>query len=333
MSDSFPAGLALTGGIPLKGQDLAASIIYLVAYVILFPIASWRLYSKSSRCWSLVRPFVFILARIVTYIFRALQANGNYAEPLFIGEQILLLCGFILLCEPLLTLLGYHMMRNVVPSASKGTILVRIQLLLKVALTVALILGVYAGAEFGSLDQPSTLSTVKTCRNVNAIICTVVTALAVLVAIASQFKESPRLPVRWTVFLVAVSGLLVIPSAYRIVLYTGPVPGEEHVGTKVAFYCLFSLPEFLVATLYVSVNLNDAFEIPAGREKEKVQKQMKNGTFEGVWNAAGSTEAFKYGQQQQQQQGQQQPQIEGVFYPPQQQQQPAWTGNGGPGRN
>lgn len=81
------------------------------------------------------------------------------------------------------------------------------------------------------------------------------------------------------------------------------------------------------------MNLNDAFEIPAGREKEKVQKQMKNGTFEGVWNAAGSTEAFKYGQQQQQQQGQQQPQIEGVFYPPQQQQQPAWTGNGGPGRN
>ena len=54
----------------------------------MFPIAVWRLATPSSRCWTLLRPLIFILARIVTFIFRAMQASGNYAQALFIGEQV-----------------------------------------------------------------------------------------------------------------------------------------------------------------------------------------------------------------------------------------------------
>lgn len=97
---------------------------------------------------------------------------------------------------------------------------------------------------------------------------------------------------------------------YRIVLYTGSVPGSEHVGTKVAFvsscsilasqiyyawltsssapqYLLFCLPEVLVTALYLLTNLNESFKIPAGREKEKAQKEMKTGTFRRTWSLGG----------------------------------------------
>lgn len=64
------------------------SIIFIVFYAAMFPIAVWRLATPSSRCWTLLRPLIFILARIVTFIFRAMQASGNYAQALFIGEQV-----------------------------------------------------------------------------------------------------------------------------------------------------------------------------------------------------------------------------------------------------
>ncbi|KAL8276561.1 hypothetical protein RQP46_011051 [Phenoliferia psychrophenolica] len=294
MSSSFPSSLALTGGIPIKSQDLAPSIVFIIFYALAFPVCIWRLAKLESRCWTLLRPAVFIVARIVTFIFRAMQANGNYAQSLFIGEQILLLCGFVLLCEPLLTLLGYHITRNSPPSAGKGNLLVRVQLLLKLALTVALILGVYAGSQFGDLDKASTLSTVKTCRNVNAIICTAVTLLAIIVAVVAQFVESPRLPLPQTTFIVVASALLSVSSLYRIALYEGSVPGPEHVGTKIAFYCLSSLPEAIVTALYVLCNLNTGFAIQEGREKEKISKQMKKGTWVG---SADSNAGFYAGDQ------------------------------------
>jgi hypothetical protein len=52
-------------------------------------------------------------------------------------------------------------------------------------------------------------------------------------------------------------------------------------------YLLFCLPELLVTALYLLTNLNDSFEIHAGREKEQAQKAMKNGTFQGTWNQGG----------------------------------------------
>ncbi|KAK4696540.1 hypothetical protein P7C70_g8359, partial [Phenoliferia sp. Uapishka_3] len=283
----FPSSLAITGGIPTKGQDLAASIVFAAFYFLLVPVAIFRLAKRESRCWALLRPAIFILARIVTFIFRAIQANGNYAKSLFIGEQILLLCGFVLLCEPLLTLLGYHITRNSPPSAGKGNLLVRVQLLLKTALVVALILGVYAGSQFSDLNDSSTLKTVKATRDSNAIICTVVTVLAIGVAIFAQLVESPRLPVKFTAFITICGALLSVSSIYRIVLYERHAPNPINVDTKIAFYFLFALPEALVAASYLSINLNAAFNIEEGRDKERISKEMKKGTYNGNYSGAG----------------------------------------------
>lgn len=54
----------------------------------------------------------------------------------------MLLCGFVLLCEPLITLLECHITRYTPLGAKKNTFR-RALALLRVALTIALALGVY----------------------------------------------------------------------------------------------------------------------------------------------------------------------------------------------
>lgn len=56
--------------------------------------------------------------------------------------QVMLLCGFILICEPLVSLLGYHILRYTQPSARKSRT-GQILLLLKAALYLALGMGLY----------------------------------------------------------------------------------------------------------------------------------------------------------------------------------------------
>ncbi|ORY68033.1 hypothetical protein BCR35DRAFT_308222 [Leucosporidium creatinivorum] len=283
MADIFPAGLSLTGGFPLKGQDLAASIIFLIAYILLLPFAIWRNVKPASRTLILLRPCIFILARIVTWILRAIQAaQTNVNEGLMIGEQILLLCGFILLCEPLLSLVGYHIKRNTPPNPESRDLLHRALILLKLALMVALILGIYAGSQISSVgNDADKLSTLKSCRDANAIICLVITVACILVTLLAKARDG-SLPGRATLMLVVAGAVLSIASAYKIYIYVKtPTPSITAVSGKVAFYFLSALPEFLVTALYLSVNLNDMFDIEEGRKRDKIEKAMKKGTYTG----------------------------------------------------
>lgn len=108
VASSLPEGFSLVGGIPVKSQDFAAcdfrvspllvanntdsrahrSIIFIVAFVLLIPLALWRIVRKSTRSTVLIRPCIVLVVRIATYAIRAVEANGNYAEGLFIAEQV-----------------------------------------------------------------------------------------------------------------------------------------------------------------------------------------------------------------------------------------------------
>lgn len=56
--------------------------------------------------------------------------------------QVMLLSGFIALVEPLVTMVGYQLLRTHVPTGSNKPILLHVQRLLRLALLVALILGI-----------------------------------------------------------------------------------------------------------------------------------------------------------------------------------------------
>lgn len=67
---------------------MRSSIIFAGLYLLLALFAAWRVLAPASRCWTLVRPAIFVIVRIVTFGVRAIQANGNENKNYFITEQV-----------------------------------------------------------------------------------------------------------------------------------------------------------------------------------------------------------------------------------------------------
>lgn len=178
-----------------------------------------------------------------------MQANGNENTNLFTIEQITLLCGFIFLAEPLFSLLEYHVTRDA-QVGDRRSPMATVAFVLEKLLLIAMFLGAYAGVKMSSLKNAdgstsSQLTTVENCRDANAILCCVITVLGAALLLYAATQEA--LPKFQTWYLLAVSIVLTIPSAYKIVLYEGSSPNPEHVGTKIAF-CLSPTHSFPIQT-------------------------------------------------------------------------------------
>ncbi|QRV89213.1 proteophosphoglycan protein [Ceratobasidium sp. AG-Ba] len=272
MSSSLqlPSGLSITGGIPIKSQDLAPSIIFIVAYVILTPLAVFRIARKESRSTTLIRPTIFIVVRIATYIMRAIQANGNYAEALFIVEQVFLLAGFPIICEAILSLLESHITRTHT-SSKQGQITQRVTRLLRIALLVALIIGIVAGTQYSSaLSDPSKLDTLRTLRNVNAGLCLAIVVGVIVVVLIAQVHKN--LPIHPTILLVFMAGCLVVAGAYRLIMIHTTSPPLS-IATKAKFYILLTLMEWLVTATLFAFNIRLLFAEDLAKEKKNAAKR------------------------------------------------------------
>ncbi|QRV74436.1 proteophosphoglycan protein [Ceratobasidium sp. AG-Ba] len=272
MSSSLqlPSGLSITGGIPIKSQDLAPSIIFIVAYAILIPLAVFRIVRKESRSTTLIRPAIFIVVRIATYILRALQANGNYAEALFIVEQVFLLAGFPIICEAILSLLESHTTRTHT-SSKQGQITQRVTRLLRIALLVALIIGIVAGTQYSSaLSDPSKLDTLRTLRNVNAGLCLAIVIGVIVVVLVAQVHKN--LPIQPTILLVFMAGCLVVAGAYRLAMIHTTSPPLS-IATKAKFYILLTLMEWLVTATLFAFNVRMLFAEDLAKEKKDAAKR------------------------------------------------------------
>ncbi|KAL8286988.1 hypothetical protein RQP46_003994 [Phenoliferia psychrophenolica] len=255
----FPSGLSLLGGIPTKNQDFAASIVFAVLYAALIPVAFLRVLRPDSRCMALLRPFFFVQIRLVTFIIRAIQAKGNYSTGLFIAEQVLLLAGFVFLCEPLVTLSYHHIARYLGPYNPRTKWVFRGSLVLQIALFGAIALAAAAGSQYGDLSNPSTLNVVKACRDANAAICLAIVVIVQFTNIIAYLRIE-TMPLRQTFYLMAISNLLTITSVYKIVLYniTVNVIGRPD---KIEFYLLAALPELVAVTLLLGLNVKKEFVI------------------------------------------------------------------------
>ncbi|GJN87543.1 hypothetical protein Rhopal_000497-T1 [Rhodotorula paludigena] len=286
VASSLPKGFSLVGGIPLKSQDFAASIIFIVAFGLLIPLAFWRIIHKPTRSTVLIRPCVVLVARIATYAIRAVEANGNYAEGLFIAEQILLLLGLLPLCEPLISLLKFHVRRNWIPTPENvrdKSILGRVLWLLETALLVGIILGVVAGSKTSdAMSDPDELSSLKSYRYGISGLTLFVIVTAPIVAGFCTFQEGlPRQPLA---FLVCCGAILLIPSIYKLDITLHP-PSSFSASSKATFYCLSALPEWILVTVYLGVDLESLFAVKEGQWKERVAKKMRKGKWTGPYVA------------------------------------------------
>ncbi|KAF8751825.1 hypothetical protein RHS01_08379 [Rhizoctonia solani] len=245
MFSQVPSGFSITGGIPTKSQDLAASIIFTIAYACLVPFVAWRLASKASRTTTMIRPAIFVLVRTATYIMRAVQSNGDYSETLFIVEQVFLLAGFPIICDAILTLLEYHITRTHT-SPKQGQTTQRVCRLLRLALLMSSV-----------FNDPSKASQLRTLRNVNAALClAIVIGVIVVVLVAQVHKDLPSTrPCFWSSWRAACPPF--------------------SIATKVKFYVLLALMEWLVTAALFSVNARVVFGEDLAKEKNKAAKEAR----------------------------------------------------------
>ncbi|GAA5841024.1 hypothetical protein JCM9279_001292 [Rhodotorula babjevae] len=283
-SSALPTGSSLLGGFPLKGQDLAASIVFLALYALLAPLAVWRLAVKDTRHVILIRPLVVLVARLATFAIRAAEVTGHESEGLLITEQVLLYLGLIPLASTLLALVHDHVDRTWVPSPSaprRKTGLNRLLRLLNLALVVAVVLAIVLASEISdALSDPGETGQLKRYRYAVIGLTLGVTALAAVLALyETQREDLPRSP---ALFVLVAAGLIVIASIYRLVTTISP-PSVSSRDAKAAFYLLSALPEWLCVAVLLGANLERLFAVQEGAWKDKVAKKMRKGTWEGPY--------------------------------------------------
>ncbi|GFZ51233.1 hypothetical protein JCM24511_08991 [Saitozyma sp. JCM 24511] len=281
---SFPA---ISGGIPTKSQDLVASTVFTVAYALLLLPAIWRLFSTRSRSIILIRPTIFCGAQAAAYALRAVVANGNDSEKVFeVGtasliesgvsfgvqyteaqfadpsvlqiSEILLLAGFILICEPIPALLTRVIGKEgdgAFPSASRQ--LQRKGLaILRIALVIALILGILAATDISSNESASTQAAIKHYRTANA--CLVIGAMAGSAVVAVYVAIEGFITSRAVLWLVIQGVLIVLTAAYKLENTLNP-SDPYALKSKVVFYILNAAVQWCIGLWYFTFNLNDLF--------------------------------------------------------------------------
>ncbi|KAL7006481.1 hypothetical protein EMMF5_003902 [Cystobasidiomycetes sp. EMM_F5] len=273
---------ALTGGVPLKSQDLAASIIFAAAFAPLLPLAIWRLVKKESRLLVLIRPAVFIQLQIVGYAIRAalsVQDSSLTNQPslaLFIVSQVFLLAGSVLICEPIPSLVVRMIgkKQNGVPHAYERQS--RALRLAQLALLAALVIGIVASIKVSPDDSQDTLNTIIQMRIANAAL--IIGALGLTIIVALSLIGARVLALN-TGLLAVQAVLIIIFAAYRlhIALHN---PDPLAASTKIIFYVFNTLPQWLCCVLYFVFNLKTLYP-EAELQVARQQGLEMNGLYSG----------------------------------------------------
>ncbi|GAA99053.1 uncharacterized protein L969DRAFT_427502 [Mixia osmundae IAM 14324] len=249
---------SLSGGIPNNAQDFAASIIFTVAFAVLIPICIFRLVVKETRTRILIRPLIFCLTQAVAYGMRAAIANGSTSTGIYEASEILLLAGFSAICEPIPALLT-----RVAGKYSKGAsqhaenrLQQRVLLLCRLAITVALILGIVASTDISANESQSTMNSIKQYRIANAAL--IIGAISTSAIIAVNLISARLLQIRAVVVLVIQCALLIITAAYKLGS-TLDRPANFSRSGKIVFYILTGAVEWLATLIFFAVNINQFF--------------------------------------------------------------------------
>ncbi|SGY37664.1 BQ5605_C003g01854 [Microbotryum silenes-dioicae] len=183
-------------------------------------------------------------------------------------------------------MLEAHVTRHREPSIYNKDLMDRAVRLLKLALLIALILGIVAGSSIGGVeDGTGSLSSYKTERNTNVIITLAVVLLTIAVSVIAQAQQS--LPMTATLHLIVCAALLALNAIFK--LYTCLKPGDPFsTRTKVMFYALLSTPEWLVTLLYLVFNIQELHQLQDHARKVKEEKRMKKAAKKAAKNGGGA---------------------------------------------
>ncbi|THH13546.1 hypothetical protein EW146_g6683 [Bondarzewia mesenterica] len=284
---------ALSGGLPTVHDDMAPSVIFLIAYILSTALCLYRMlvqYRSPGRLlFAYFRLQLFEVARVVTFIMRILLAENftkvqkeeaTLNKGILIGEQVLLGIGFLIPAFVLVRLVGYHTGRK-----QGGTIGVgrkrSLTWMMEMALTVALIFGVVAGVNFNNaLNNADSAKSVKTDRTVSSVVVLVVLILLVLYSLSLLGHSD--LPWATSLWLGLTSLLLIVVPSYCL-HNIAHIPKDVNSSTsKAEFYVLQLAVEWIVGASLLAVNAKEWCGIDERLQYSPEMQAMKSYSAESV---------------------------------------------------
>jgi len=243
-----------TGGLPTSNQ-LAPSIIFIILYAITIPVLLFRLFRTQDRTVVLIRPCIFVAARLAMLVIRAYMCKNTYSEGLLIAELVLVSIGFLFLIEPIVAIWQRHV-DSAMPRNQRPRWVMRLALVLRLTLIAAIGTAIAGAAQtsnaFSNPSDTASVNTVRQLREASYILSLAVVAVAVFATILTHFSFG--LDARRTAYLLVPSGCLIIVAVYRVVqTYTSNPSAPAR--SIAAFWILQILFEFLayVALLAISI--------------------------------------------------------------------------------
>ncbi|KAH8927653.1 hypothetical protein BT69DRAFT_1258124 [Atractiella rhizophila] len=282
---------SLLGGYPTKNPDTAASVVFAIAFGILFPFALYRFINHASRSKYLLLVIAFIIIRIGSFVVRIIIAehNGEESTGVIVAEQVLLSIGYLPLIKIFLDLFFRYALVSMVqashtskpqtmelPSWSNGgTQLVggmsgvassnkdflrrAAGWIATQAIQASIICAIVAATKY---SEPNERSTVKTLRFVSSlcaflVLATVLFLILILLAFMSSNKSYGSR--RSTIVVLIGSALLVVIPSYKLATQNNTDLFSRKI--KAELYLLQILPELLTTTLLLLCNLKTDFDM------------------------------------------------------------------------
>ncbi|KAK8861452.1 hypothetical protein IAR55_002271 [Kwoniella newhampshirensis] len=263
-----------TGGFPTS-KDLAPSIIFLVIYVLLAPVLIFRLVRKADRSLVLVRPAIFVAARIGMLVVRAIMAKNSYGEGLLIAELVLVSVGFLFLINAAASCFKLQIDSDL-PKDERPRWVRRLTTLLHIVVIAAIGTAVAGAASInGAVNDPSKLGTVKDLRKASMILSVVAVIIIFLATIHTHLKF--HLDTRGTTWILTTTACLIVVAVYRLVQTYSTDP---HAASRslTAFWVLNMTFELLAFVPFIAVSIPTWFPGEKGRSTRSDSEMASPGS-------------------------------------------------------
>ncbi|WWD16629.1 hypothetical protein CI109_101058 [Kwoniella shandongensis] len=240
-----------TGGFPTS-KDLAPSIVFLVAYIVTVPLLCYRLARREDRAILLLRPTIFVGARIAMLVLRIVMTKSSYGVGTLIAELVLTSVGYLFLIDPYVESWKRHVQGSV-PRAIRPYWVKPLAFSLWVLLFICIIVTTISGALVSrAFDSQSWLTAIRGLRHAAFILSLAVVLLLAFVIIFTHFYFA--LSVSRLLHLLIPTCCLIVVAVFRVVQSFTTNP-DAPVRSVAAFYVLQLFFEFVAYMFIISVSL------------------------------------------------------------------------------
>ncbi|KAH7105989.1 hypothetical protein BKA62DRAFT_741186 [Auriculariales sp. MPI-PUGE-AT-0066] len=313
------------GGVPIE-RDFAPSIVFAVAFSLLFPFIVLRFAIPSRRTIIGFGTMTFAIERIVVYAFRATQAHNAAKRTwpgLLIYLQMSFAQGYVGIASDAVPLLRLSLstLQTGKVDHKRTRFLTRLFIdQFGLLYIVPLALNIVQGTRYkAALDNQKIADGVFAFRYAASALALLATFLT-LVWLLLAYRRMPDMKKPAAHRLMFILTILMIPSIYRLSVMYNTIPELMWMGdgslqspaAKAQFYVLLCLPEWVAAALVIVPNTRQDFETgPFGDwrsfDGQKSVFQSRKANEEQREQARREYELNQLHWQQQQQQQQQPP--------------------------